>query len=238
MRDIGYHVLIPGLPARSSRGFLGWSTVTLLETAEGPVLFDTGTAGERAALLSALAVHGLDPAQIRQIVLSHLHVDHVGNVECFPRAELIIHQDELTYFYEQQGRDAAMPTYLIEGMLARSKLQLIHGELEILRGVRLLQTPGHTGGHCSIAFSSGGRAVVLAQDAIKNRVEAATGDSIGAFDPEAARNSIRRIMSMAELVVPGHDGVLTVQDGQVVSVAGGRVELTRATDGQTLVMEF
>jgi N-acyl homoserine lactone hydrolase len=237
MTELSYDVLISGFPARSSRGFLGWSTVTLIHTAAGPVLFDTGTQGDRVGLIAALAARGLAVDDIRLVILSHLHFDHVGNVECFPAAEVVLHQTELAYFHAQQGRDPALPIQQVETMLARSKLQLINGELDVVPDVRLLRTPGHTGGHCSLLFRSAGKSVVLAQDAIKHREEARSGNAAGAFDPALAARSIRRVLSMADIVVPGHDGALAIAGGKVVEASGGRVELTITTDGRTQRLE-
>jgi glyoxylase-like metal-dependent hydrolase (beta-lactamase superfamily II) len=232
-----YEVLIQGFPGRTPRGFLGWSTTALLHTAGGPVLFDTGASGDRPSLLAALGARGIAPDDIRTIVLSHLHFDHIANVECFPRAELIIHQDELSYFYEQQGRDQALPIYQIEGMLSRSKLQLINGELELLPGVKLLRTPGHTGGHCSLMFSHGGKTVILAQDAIKHRGEAQAGVAGGAFAPDLAMQSIRRILSLADIVIPGHDGALQIEGGAVTAAEPLCEEITITLDGRTVRLE-
>jgi glyoxylase-like metal-dependent hydrolase (beta-lactamase superfamily II) len=237
MAEVAYDILIPGFPARSSRGFLGWSTVTLLHAGGMPVLVDTGGQGDRVGLLAALAARGLAPGDIRLIVLSHLHFDHIANIECFPDAELVVHQDELAYYQEQRHRDPALPVFQIEAMLARSRLQLINGELEVLSGVTLLRTPGHTGGHCSVMFKAGGRTVMLAQDAIKHRGEALAGEPDSAFDMALARQSIRRIMTLADIVVPGHDGPLTLEAGRLAAAAQVRVELTVAPGSSTHILE-
>jgi glyoxylase-like metal-dependent hydrolase (beta-lactamase superfamily II) len=237
MAEVAYDILIPGFPARSSRGFLGWSTVTLLHAGGIPVLVDTGGQGDRLGLLAALAARGLAPGDIRLVILSHLHFDHIANIECFPGAELVVHQDELAYYQEQRHRDSALPVFQIEAMLARSRLQLINGELEVLPGVTLLRTPGHTGGHCSVMFNAEGRTVMLAQDAIKHRGEALAGEPDAAFDLGRARQSIRRIMALADVVVPGHDGPLALEAGRLVEADRVRVELTVGPAGRKHSLE-
>jgi N-acyl homoserine lactone hydrolase len=236
-RPPNYHVLLEGFPGRSSRGFLGWSTIVLLDAANGPALFDTGATGDRPALMAALAARGLSPADIRTIVLSHLHFDHVGNVECFPSADVVIHQDELVYFYEQQGKDAALPVHQIEGMLARSKLQLINGELAVLPGFAMIRTPGHTAGHCSLVVEQAGETHVLAQDALKHRGEAETGEASGAFLPAAAAKSIARILALADIVVPGHDAPLRIANGRATPLHRPKGEISVSLDGRVYALE-
>lgn len=232
-----YDVLIQGFPGRTSRGFLGWSTISLLDTSSGPVLFDTGAAGDRPGLMQALAERGLAPADIRTIVLSHLHFDHVGNVECFPNAVLVLHQTELSYYYDRRAGDPALPLFLIEGMLARCKLQLIHGELELFPGIQLIRTPGHTAGHISLALDIAGETHVLCQDAIKNRAEATSGEATGAHDAGAARASIARILAMADFVVPGHDAALRIGQGTVTPSGNPRAAISSTLDGRVMELE-
>lgn len=232
-----YEVLIHGFPGRTPRGFLGWSTTVLLHTSGGPVLFDTGAAGDRPGLLAALAHRGIAPSDIGTIVLSHLHFDHIANAECFPNAELVLHQAELSYFYDERGRDPALPVFQIEGMLARSKLQLIHGELELFPGVQLLRTPGHTAGHIGLACRHDGATHVLAQDAIKHRIDARNGTTAAAHDHEAAAASIARIMAIADVIVPGHDMPLRIAGGTVTPTTPLRTEIVSTIDDRVFVLE-
>ncbi|MDX3975437.1 hypothetical protein [Shinella sp.] len=73
--------------------------------------------------------------------------------------------------------------------MRKPRFRLISGEPEILPGIRVLHTPGHTGGHISLSLAVGGKQVVLAQDALKHRGEIAAGTLAGAFDAEAARKT-------------------------------------------------
>jgi N-acyl homoserine lactone hydrolase len=225
-----YEVLIHGFPGKTPRGFLGWSTTVLLHTAGGPVLFDTGASGDRPGLLAALEQRGIAPNDIGTIVLSHLHFDHIANVECFPNAELVLHQTELSYYYDRKARDLALPIFQIEGMLARSKLQLIHGELELFPGVQLLRTPGHTEGHIALALQRDGQTHVLAQDAVKHRIDAQTGRTSGAHDSVAAAASIARIMAMADIIVPGHDIALQITSAGVTPTGPLQTEIASTID--------
>jgi N-acyl homoserine lactone hydrolase len=234
---VSYAVLIPGFPGATSRGFLGWSTTVLLRTPEGYALFDTGASGDRPGLLQALAKRGIERKDIRTVILSHLHFDHVANVECFPEAEIVLHETELDYFQGQRDSDLALPVFQIDSLLRSRKLTFVSGELDVLPGIRMIHTPGHTGGHCSLALSIDGNCVVLAQDAIKHRGELVTLTSAGAFDPQAASNSIRRIAAMADIIVPGHDTTLIMRAGKVLEIGELSQEISVTLDGRRFVLE-
>lgn len=209
-----YDILMHGFPGRSSRGFLGWSTIVLLHTARGYALFDTGGSNDRPGLMAALQKRGIERDDIATVVLSHLHFDHMANAECFPKAEIILHEDEYAYMREHGHADPAISTFQVEGLLRGPQLSLVSGELEVLPGIRMIRTPGHSGGHVSLVMNVGGKRVALAQDAVKHRGELASGQSAGAFDEAAARASIRRIAELADIVVPGHDGPIRIENGQ------------------------
>jgi N-acyl homoserine lactone hydrolase len=232
-----YDVLIPGFPGRTPRGFLGWSTTVLLHTKDGYALFDTGGACDRPGILNALTHRGLTPADIRTVVLSHLHFDHIANVECFPKAELVLHETELAYFDEYKADDRAIPLFQVEGLLRSPQLSLVSGELDVLPGIRMIRTPGHTGGHASLVLCVDGKCIVLAQDAVKHRGEIETLNSAGAFDNISARESIRRIAAMADIVVPGHDASLTIANGKVASAGALSEVISLTLKDRSFVME-
>ena len=231
-----YEVLIPGFPARCSRGFLGWSTVSLIRTTQGPVMFDTGGAGDRVTLLAALAKRGLSPADIKCVVLSHLHFDHVGNLDCFPEASILLHQQELAHFHTHRDNDPALPVLLVQGLLARNSLQLLNGELEIFPNVRMILTPGHTLGHCSLELHLDGKVHILAQDAVKTRADIGAGEPGQAIDPVLARQSLARIVAIADVIVPGHDAILTRVGGFLPEV-GSQIELITTHDNRSHQLE-
>jgi glyoxylase-like metal-dependent hydrolase (beta-lactamase superfamily II) len=52
--------------------------VYLVDTSDGPALFDCGPASTLPALESGLATHGLELSDIRHLLLSHIHLDHAG----------------------------------------------------------------------------------------------------------------------------------------------------------------
>ena len=80
--------------------------VWVIRDGERVILVDTGfnarQATERGRNLlrcpiTALAILGIDPAQIEDVVLTHLHYDHAGNIDLLPNARFHIQDDEVDY---------------------------------------------------------------------------------------------------------------------------------------------
>ena len=92
-----YEILVQGNSLRLRDGFLGISTIGLIHTGTGPILFDTGGYVTRLALLRALADRGLKPADIPLVFLSHLHFDHAHNVDLFTHSRFLVSKAEWDY---------------------------------------------------------------------------------------------------------------------------------------------
>src|ERR1700694_5625997 len=70
----------------------------LLETGDGPALFDCGSASTLAQLRTRLGEHGVSVADVRHLLLSHIHLDHAG------AAGALVHENpELTVWVSPIG---------------------------------------------------------------------------------------------------------------------------------------
>jgi N-acyl homoserine lactone hydrolase len=130
----------------STEGYLLWDTgITDRLTAlpDGQTVQATGQTWHRAqTLVSSLAALGVKPADVRYVGVSHVHPDHVGNVDEFPDATLIIQKAEFEY-----GRKLPLKSFSFE-----HKTQQIEGDKDLFGDGKLtiLSTPGHTPGHQSL----------------------------------------------------------------------------------------
>jgi N-acyl homoserine lactone hydrolase len=178
------HVVCPGLLRREGRAVAeAHSTATLVLAAGAAILVDTSSRERRDLLLAGLAGAGACPEDIGIVVLTHLHHDHVGNVELFPRARRLAHG------LERPG----------EG------IEAVEGGEEIAPGVTLLHTPGHTPGSLSVAARAEDGVYVIAGDAVPTRENHDRWVPPGLnYDPEVALESMARIATVADLIVPGH----------------------------------
>lgn len=202
---VAYDVIVRGNNLALRDGFLGLANITLVFSADGPLLFDTGHHGNRPALLAGLARHGLGPADVKAVFLSHLHFDHCNNIDLFPRAKVMVGRREWDYAAAPHADDLFVPS-MVREQLAKHDLELIEGEGRVGEGIRTLAVPGHTPGSYALALETGARGrVVLAGDAVKYVKEALAGRPDAAFGGEEAGGaSIARILALADRIVPGH----------------------------------
>jgi N-acyl homoserine lactone hydrolase len=130
----------------SNEGYLLWDTgITdrLAALPEGQTVPALGMTWHRTkTLVAALVEVGVQPADVRQVAVSHVHPDHVGNVEEFPDATLIIQKAEWEY-----GLKLPLKPFSPE-----HRLQAIEGDNDLFGdgSVTALSTPGHTPGHQSL----------------------------------------------------------------------------------------
>ncbi|MDQ1709297.1 MAG: hypothetical protein QOG49_682, partial [Frankiaceae bacterium] len=71
-------------------------TAGYLVLADRPTLIETGTAKSAPIVQSALAAHGIGPADLATVVVTHIHLDHAGGVgdiaALYPNAEIVVHE--------------------------------------------------------------------------------------------------------------------------------------------------
>lgn len=138
---------------------------------DGVLLFDTGL-GEgdaeadiryrptRTALEVALQRVGLDVSEVRWVANCHLHFDHCGGNLALAGRPIFVQAVELKA--ARTAKDYTLP-HLID--FTGASYHQLNGEAEILPGVLLVPTPGHTDGHQSVAVRSSYGTVVLAGQA-------------------------------------------------------------------------
>jgi N-acyl homoserine lactone hydrolase len=195
--------LFTGIPALCDGFRFGASTVALCRGGGRNVLFDTGPYAYRPLLLERLAQLGLGPGDIDTLVLSHLHWDHALNADLFPRARVLVHEDEVRYAERPAGADWATPPYIVRS-LGGLRVEPFRGEPEVAPGLRLLELPGHSPGLVGLLAEAEGillasDAVLYARNAVRGRLDLCFGD------PEQAAASLRRALRAAALLLPGHD---------------------------------
>jgi N-acyl homoserine lactone hydrolase len=170
--------------------------VFLIEHPEGLCLFDAGQTAQAAApgwfprwhpffrlsrfeltpeeeVAPQLRSRGIEPQQIRRIVLSHLHTDHVGGLDAFAHAEVIVSRREWERATGVGGRVRGyLPQRWPRGLeptlvdFDGGSIGPFHSSFDVAGDGRLLlvPTPGHTPGHAALLVLNGERSWLLVGD--------------------------------------------------------------------------
>lgn len=138
------------------------------ETAKFLDIYGIQNEGEqsRTALEDGIRAAGHTPEAVNVVINTHLHFDHAGGntfanargeVEiAFPNAEFFVQRGEYDYATHTNERTAASYFDRNWAPIERAgKLRLVEGEAEVLPGVRVIPTPGHTPFHQSVLVTSG-----------------------------------------------------------------------------------
>lgn len=144
-------------------GYLAVST-------DNAVLIDTGVgagngyvdrtfAPDRSSIDELLADFELKVDDITLVVNTHLHFDHCGNNRLFPDTRTVVQAQEL--------KSAAEKFYTVRDWydFEGASLDAVSGETEIVPGIRVIPTPGHTPGHQSVSIEGVDGVVLIAAQA-------------------------------------------------------------------------
>lgn len=219
-------LLIPGLPAKADHFLFGICSLVLIRTGGRTILFDTGPFRVRPVLIRALQELGLAPQDIDTIFLTHLHWDHVENLDLFPDAEVFTPRTEFDYAASPRPNDWGTPPYVRE-ILGDMRITLLpEQEQELFPGVRTLLLPGHSVGLQGLVVDTDGERAVLASDALWSARDATRAvPDVAFFDPVKAQISLDRALSAGNVFFPGHDRPFQLDNGIVRYLTQYRYEL-------------
>ena len=156
-------------------------TTIAVKTGGRLVLIDTGTGGgqtggPKAGLLAqSMAAAGLDPKDVKTIVISHFHGDHVfgmmakdTNAQNFPEAEIIVPAAELKWWLQPVDSIPAPRRPLAQRLQSTfpnwKNIKPVDGEAELAPGIRAIPAHGHTQGHTAHLISSGNAQLIATAD--------------------------------------------------------------------------
>ena len=139
----------------------------------------------------ALSGAKLDPDAVRAIVNSHLHFDHCGQNRAFPGVPIHVQQAELDLALREGHTVVEWVDF------PNARYEAVEGDREIVDGVSVLATPGHTPGHQSVTVRVGDGLVLIVGQAAQDARSFATGP---------ADSTIQRLRSLnADRIHFSHD---------------------------------
>ena len=206
--------------------------VVLIEHTDGLICWDTGAprdweerwagtgldtanpyefVNEGEYFVDRLSQLGFAPADVKYAALSHLHCDHAGNLSAYTGtdAELLVHEKELLAAMAVQGKSSGS---YVKSSYDGFDFTTVKGDHEILPGVLMIETPGHTAGSMSLRVDTKHAGVLLfTADALYLRESYYPSRKMPGivWSESAWRDSVEKIRVIESeqdaLVVFGHD---------------------------------
>jgi glyoxylase-like metal-dependent hydrolase (beta-lactamase superfamily II) len=179
--------------------------VVLVDTCVGndkPRLNPTWTMMQ-TAFLADLAAAGVAPEAVDLVLCTHLHVDHVGWntrfvngkwVPTFPKASYLLAKKELALFgsIDEKATDDFLQVQRrvfadsVQPVFDAGLVKTVEGPMQVCEGVRLIATPGHTPGHCSVIIESKGESAMITGDFIHHPIQFHDPGLVSPFDVDNA----------------------------------------------------
>jgi glyoxylase-like metal-dependent hydrolase (beta-lactamase superfamily II) len=199
----------------------------IFRSAEQTIVIDTGFSPEAAiarkrqpvvAPADALARLGIDPKDVKLLVLTHAHYDHAGNLGLYPNANIVMSRKEFEFWGTDMGKRPQYGHHI--DPLDIERIQALHREGRItlldapqntlIPGIELYELGGHTPGQMAVVVEMPEGPVILASDAIHYYDELEQDRPFAVLDSLADMyRGYERIREWLQrpgaVVIPGHD---------------------------------
>ena len=165
----------------------------------------------------AIGKIGLKPEDITDVIITHMHWDHAGGMDLFPKARIWIQKDEYSYYTGEAwqpggshgGIDAEDVMALVKAD-TEGRVRVVKGDdQEAIDGIRFYTGGRHTYASQFVGVSSKAGTVIIASDNcylyenLDKRVPIA--QTLDAASNLRAQDRMKQLAASPRLVVPGHD---------------------------------
>jgi glyoxylase-like metal-dependent hydrolase (beta-lactamase superfamily II) len=185
---------------------------------------DTAKTSKKLVMRPDLALQkiNIDPNDITDVIMTHPHLDHIGGIMLFPKADVWMQKDDFHYFvgeaWQQNGNKIALVKNDVRNIIEinlQGRLKLVKGDdVEIMPGIRTYTGSKHTYENMYLVVNSNSKTnkILLSSDAIwfyynLNNLLPATI----CHDPGAYVEAMKRIKTLVpdpDLIIPGHDDII------------------------------
>ncbi len=204
MTIVSYKQIITGLNIKPNIGFLGYSSVTLVNDGKENILFDVGGPGIRKYLINLK-----NKEKITKVFISHLHFDHCANIDLFSDIPVYLNKNEFNFNLKNNSSENNLVKIVVDSFLKKSSFNLFKNEFNLTKNIKVIITPGHTIANSSLMFCSNLKNVVIVGDAIETLTEYNNkNQNTKCFDMIKYQETKEYIKNNFDIVIPGHDFVI------------------------------
>ena len=195
----------------------------LVRTRNRTILVDLGVGAESiheafvtGGLLANLSRTGVEPAEVTDVLFTHMHIDHVGwstvrGKSTFPNATYRVHAADWAHFMTGPVADPVLDPLVRELVSPiEGQLETFDDEVELAPGLRARPAPGHTPGSTIFLVSDGGERALLLGDVVHTVAELTDPEWEGVADIDKdAANAIRarivdELAASGDVFAPAH----------------------------------
>jgi len=165
----------------------------------------------------AVAQFGVEPEEITDVVLTHMHWDHADGMDLFPKARIWVQKDEYTYYtgeaWQQKNTHGGIDPDDVMSLVKlnlEGRVGLVNGDAqEILPGITCYIGGKHTFQSQFVGVNTKAGTVVLASDNMylyeNLEKHAPIAQTLDADSNLRAQDRMKQLAARPRLIVPGHD---------------------------------
>jgi glyoxylase-like metal-dependent hydrolase (beta-lactamase superfamily II) len=169
----------------------------------GPAWIDADQQLDRA-----LGEIGWTPSDVDIVINTHLHHDHCANNVNFPNAEFVVSAVEWDYCQDPIFTQRLLyRNYWLTGGISPFRYRIVTGDyVDVVPGIRLITTPGHTPGHVAVLINTDEGVVCATGDSANNLLSFSRGiPPAGHTSVPDALASLEKIRANADRLLMAHD---------------------------------
>ena len=159
-------------------------------------------------------------AEVKYLVATHIHFDHISGIELFPMATIFVQEKEFNFWMKDPIAGRApflnvtdpVANHYLASLEGKERLRLIKGDEEVLPGIELMLCPGHTIGLQTVAVNTEKGIAIIGSGAahlfssFRTDIPSAIITDMIAW--MKTYDKIRAKASSIDLIFPGHDVAL------------------------------
>jgi len=199
--------------------------IWVIQNDDRTIVLDTGFDEQMAKQRGRTIIHpiaeglkkvGIDPENVTDVIISHMHYDHAGNYELFPAAKFHLQEREMAFctgrcmcYHEVRHPFDVEDVKAMIDKLFIGRVHFYNGDAELVPGITLHRTGGHSDGLQVVRVNTARGWVVLASDAAHfyANIEQArpypivfnVGDMMDGYE------IVKKLADSPDHIIPGHD---------------------------------